>query len=108
MVSKNSNSDKRNEAKVFLLDRFVCNYIKKEWISDDKSNLSQSQELGIHPHVLTKIKNDDGYRIPLSTLAIICFYKKIELSEFFKLIEKQYGSKINDDFVLKTNTKKDA
>ena len=63
---------------------------------------------GICTHVLTKIKNDDGYRIPLSTLAIICFYKKIELSEFFKLIEKQYGSKINDDFVLKTNTKKDA
>jgi DNA-binding Xre family transcriptional regulator len=108
MVNNKSNSNKSNEAKIFLLDRFVCNYIKKEWISDTKSNLSQSQELGIHPHVLTKIKNDDGYRIPLSTLAIICFYKKIELSDFFKLIEKQYGSKINDDFVLKTNTKKDA
>ena len=108
MVNNKSNSNKSNEAKIFLLDRFVCNYIKKEWISDEKSNLSQSQELGIHPHVLTKIKNDDGYRIPLSTLAIICFYKKIELSEFFKLIENQYGSKINDDFVLKTNTKKDA
>ncbi|MEG1025204.1 MAG: hypothetical protein RSD71_07305 [Flavobacterium sp.] len=100
-----SNIDSKGKeelAKVFLLDKLVCNFINEEWILNDKSNLSQSQELGIHPHVLRKIRENDGYRIPMSTLAIICFYKKVKLSEFFTLIENKYGSKINDDFIRKT------
>nr|WP_199001396.1 hypothetical protein [Flavobacterium sp. ASV13] len=106
-MSKNSgaNSDsikKEEPAKVFLLDKLVCNFINDEWISKNKSNLSQSHELGVHPHVLSKIRKNDGYRIPMSTLAIMCFYKKIKLSDFFSLIERKYGSKINDDFINKT------
>jgi DNA-binding Xre family transcriptional regulator len=89
-------------AKVFLLDKLICNYINSEWIDDNKSNLSQSNQYGLHPHVLKKIRENDGYRIPMSTLAIICFYRKVSLSDFFKLIEEKYGSKINDDFVNKT------
>lgn len=101
--SANTDPSKKEEtAKVFLLDKLVCNFINEEWISKDKSNLSQSHELGIHPHVLTKIRKNDGYRIPMSTLAIMCFYKKIRLSDFFILIENKYGSKINDDFINKT------
>jgi hypothetical protein len=53
-------------------------------------------------HIITKIKDVDGYRIPLSTLAIICFYKKISLSDFFIMIEEKHGAKINDDFVAKS------
>jgi hypothetical protein len=98
----NETSSDKELAKVFLLDKFICNYINSEWIMDNKSNLSQSKEYGVHPHVLKKIKDNDGYRIPMSTLAIICFYRKIALSDFFKLIEGKYGSKINDDFVSKT------
>lgn len=98
----NETSSEKESAKVFLLDKFICNYINSEWLVDNKSNLSQSQEYGVHPHVLRKIKDNDGYRIPMSTLAIICFYRKIALSDFFKLIEDKYGSKINDDFVSKT------
>jgi len=93
---------KEELARVFLLDKLVCNFINDEWIIKDKSNLSQSQELGIHPHVLRKIRENDGYRIPMSTLAIMCYYKKIKLSEFFTSIENKYGSKINDDFIKKT------
>ncbi|GEM_PF-489872 len=100
-----SNIDSKGKeelARVFLLDKLVCNFINEEWILKNKSNLSQSQELGIHPHVLRKIRENDGYRIPMSTLAIICFYKKIKLSDFFISIEKKYGTKINDDFISKT------
>ncbi|MDQ1164659.1 hypothetical protein [Flavobacterium sp. SORGH_AS_0622] len=101
--SINSNSTTKEElAKVFLLDKLVCNFINDEWILEDKSNLSQSQELGIHPHVLRKIRENDGYRIPMSTLAIMCFYKKIKLSEFFTSIESKYAGRINDDFIKKT------
>ena len=104
------NKDKKGHSqdeslKVFLLDKFVCNYITTEWLSDGASNLSQSKKYGVHRHILTKIKKEDGYRIPLSSLAIMCFYKKITLSDFFKMIEDKYGSKINDDFVV--NAKKD-
>lgn len=101
-VLNNGTPSVKESAKIFLLDKFICNYINSEWLSDKKSNLSQSQEYGVHPHVLKKIKDNDGYRIPMSTLAIICFYRKIALSDFFKLIEEKYGSKINDDFVSKT------
>lgn len=101
-VINKENSIDQESAKVFLLDKLICNYINAEWIDNNKSNLSQSKEYGLHPHVLKKIRENDGYRIPLSTLAIICFYKKIKLSDFFTLIEEKYGNKINDDFVNKT------
>ena len=108
MSKSDENKDNRQDesAKVFLLDKFVCNYIATEWLSDGVSNLSHSKKYGVHRHILTKIKKEDGYRIPLSSLAIMCFYKKIALSDFFKMIENKYGSKINDDFVDKT--KKDV
>lgn len=107
-MAKNNNrqsKDDHDAAKIFLLDKFVCNFIKTEWLSDGKSNLSQSKEYGVHPHILKKIKGDDGYRIPLSSLAIILFYRKISLSDFFLMIEEKYGSRINDDFVNKENKK---
>lgn len=108
MTEENGNN-KRNlddTSKVFLLDKFVCNFISKNWIDSKKSVNKQSKELGVHRHIITKIKDVDGYRIPMSTLAIMCFYKKISLSDFFKMIEEKHGSKINDDFVDKTKKSK--
>lgn len=102
----NKHSEDKKETVVFLLDQFICDYIRNEWLHRNKPVLPQAQELGVHRHIIKKIIDDQSYRIPVSTLAIICFYKKIALSDFFKLIEAKYGSRINDDFVLKT--KKDA
>lgn len=98
---RNNKRSLEEEGKVFLLDKFVCNFISKNWIDSKKSVNKQSKELGVHRHIITKIKDVDGYRIPMSTLAIICFYKNISLSDFFKMIEEKHGSKINDDFVSK-------
>jgi hypothetical protein len=108
MASKTNNKslDTKKEAVVFLLDQFICDYIRNEWLHVNEPVLPQAQELGVHRHIIKKILDDQPYRVPMSTLAIICFYKKIALSDFFKLIEAKYGSRINDDFVLKT--KKDV
>lgn len=104
MTKDNRNNKKAAEeaGKVFLLDKFVCAYIRDNWIDWSKPIEPQSKELGVHRHILTKLQSVDGYRIPLSSLAIMCFYKKISLSDFFKIIEEKHGSKINDDFVSKT------
>lgn len=99
---ENNKTNLEEAGKVFLLDKFVCNYICSNWIDPSKSINKQSKELGVHRHILTKMKNVDGYRIPMSTLAIICFYKEISVSDFFKIIEEKHGSKINDDFAAKT------
>lgn len=103
MTNDNGNNKKAKEeaGKVFLLDKFVCNFISNNWIDSQKSVNKQSKELGVHRHIITKIRDVDGYRIPMSTLAIMCFYKNISLSDFFRMIEDKHGSKINDDFVLK-------
>jgi hypothetical protein len=104
MGSKMENKSlyKKKETVVFLLDQFICDYIRDEWLDASEPVLPQSQKLGVHRHIITKILENKPYRVPVSTLAIICFYKKIALSDFFKLIENKYGSRINDDFVLKT------
>jgi len=108
-MSKENQNKKRNleeAGKVFLLDKFVCNYIRNNWINLNGSINLQSKELGVHRHIITKIIDDDGYRIPMSTLAIMCFNKKISLSSFFKIIEEKHGAMINDDFVAKTKKNK--
>lgn len=108
-MTKENGNNKTNlddTGKVFLLDKFVCNFISKNWIDPKKSINKQSKELGVHRHIITKIRDVDGYRIPMSTLAIMCFYKKVSLSDFFKMIEDEHGSKINDDFVAKSKSTK--
>lgn len=104
MASKlnNKSSDTNKEVVVFLLDQFVCDYIRNEWLDINKKVLPQAEELGVHRHIIKKILENKPYRVPMSTLAIICFYKKISLSDFFKIIEMKYGTRIDDDFVLKT------
>lgn len=100
--TNNKSSEAKKDAVVFLLDQFICDYIRNEWLHLNEPVLPQAQELGVHRHIIKKIIDDKSYRVPVSTLAIICFYKKIALSDFFKLIEAKYGSRINDDFVSKT------
>ena len=101
----NSKYENKESVKIFLVDKYVCNYICEKWMSANVSNRSFGKSHGIHESIVRKIKEEDGYRIPVSTLTTICFYKGIKLSDFFKLIEEEYNQ-INDDFVLKT--KKDA
>jgi hypothetical protein len=68
-------------------------------MSDEVSNRSFGKSHGIHEGIVRKIKEVDGYKIPVSTLTTICFYKGIKLSAFFKLIEEKYGD-LNDNFEI--------
>lgn len=100
MTNDNSQSNKSKDkkpVKVFLIDRYVCNFICEKWMSDDVSNRSFGKSHSIHEGIVRKIKEVDGYKIPVSTLTTICFYKGMKLSEFFKLIEETYGE-LNDNF----------
>jgi len=95
---KNTGDNKR----IFLVDKYICNFIATEWFSRDISERELARTFGIHPNLIRKIKAEDGYKIPTSTLAIICFYKGVNVSDFFKILESKYGDKINDDIILKS------
>jgi hypothetical protein len=97
-LQSNSFKDKK-PVKVFLIDRYVCNYICEKWMSDNVSNRSFGKSHGIHEGIVRKIKDVDGYKIPVSTLTTMCFYKGIKVSDFFKLIEEKYGD-LNDNFEI--------
>lgn len=90
------------------LNRKICDYIAKEWIGETQAKTEFALNHNIDEKTVRRIYNDKNYTITLYTLNKICEARNIKLSEFFKLIEEQSGSKINDDFVLKTNIKKDA
>jgi hypothetical protein len=102
-IKKSSYKTNQRPKKVFLVDKYVCRYMKEEWFIDAKKDkLREYGRLyGIHYHTVEKIVEEDGYNIPLHTLNIICFNKGVSLSEFFKLVERKYGNKIDDSYVLK-------
>lgn len=92
---------KNTSTRVFLVDKFICNYISSEWFAYAKSDREIARLYGIHHNLVGKIKHEDGYNIPVSTLATICFNRGVKLSEFFNLLEEKYGHKINDDYISK-------
>ncbi|WP_027126471.1 hypothetical protein [Gelidibacter mesophilus] len=93
-------SDKsKNPKKVYLADKYICNYISEE-LFDSKLSLRELGRIhGIHQHVVSKINQTNGYKIPFSTVIIICFYRGIELSSFLKSLEKKYDQKLDDSYI---------
>ena len=63
-------------------------YIATEWISKAKSKRSFALDHDIDEKIVRKIMKKEGYNIPLKTLHRICEAREIELSRFFKLIDK--------------------
>ena len=99
--NQNNKENLTKGKRIFLVDKYICNFIASEWILQNVSDREQARKFGIHPNLIKKIKDEDGYKMPASTLATICFYKGIKVSDFFKILENKYGSKINDDFIIK-------
>ena len=94
MPLKNKNNkqfDETKKTKVFLVDRYVCNFIRDEWMKDLESFRKWGKQHGVHEAIARKINESDGYKIPVSTLNTICFYRQIKISDFFDLVEKKYG-----------------
>jgi DNA-binding Xre family transcriptional regulator len=69
------------------LNKKICNYISKEWISKSKSNRNFALDHGVDEKIVRKIKKENGYKIPVATLNRICEAREIKMSEFFKLID---------------------
>lgn len=91
MVLHNKQKEEPKKIKVFLVDQHVCNFIKEEWMKNIKSFREWSRQHGVHEEISRKINQKEGYKIPVSTLKTICFYKNVTLSDFFSLVEKKYG-----------------
>lgn len=82
------------------INKLVCNYINKKYLNSptdqDGNPISQNNYaslIGISSSVLTKMKEDEGYRIPLSTIYNICQNENITLTEFFSEFEKTIQNK---------------
>ncbi|MBF4473062.1 hypothetical protein [Flavobacterium sp. HJJ] len=84
-------SEKPKKIKIFVVDQYVCNFIKTEWMKDLKSFREWGRQHSVHEAVARKINQKEGYNIPVSTLKTICFYKQITMYNFFKLVEEKYG-----------------
>ncbi|MFC6860052.1 helix-turn-helix domain-containing protein [Zunongwangia atlantica] len=99
MTKKNAKSPRIQQQK--LVDTLVCRFIAENFLSPPHNNegkeISQneySKIIDISSSVLSKMKNEEGYQIPLSTINKICEKEKISLSEFFKKFEKRFPEAI--------------
>jgi DNA-binding Xre family transcriptional regulator len=68
------------------INKTICNYIAKEWISKSKSNRSFAIDHNIDEKTVRKILKDSGYNMPVKTLQRICEAREILISDFFILI----------------------
>ncbi len=66
------------------INKKVCNYISKKWISVSKSNRNFALDHNIDEKTVRKIRQENGYIIPLLTLHRICEAREISLENFFK------------------------
>lgn len=83
-----------------LVNKYICNFITRKWLLDFKhegktiSHNVYAKLSGLSASTISKIKEDKGYQIPLSTIYNICQKENIPLSDFFKEFEKEYGVNI--------------
>lgn len=70
------------------INKIICNYIACHWISEAKSNRAFALDHFIEESTVRKILQEDGYRIPVTTLKKICDARGLKLSAFFELINK--------------------
>lgn len=70
------------------INKEICNYIAREWVSEYESNRSFALDHNIDEKTVRKIIKTDGYRIPVKTLFKICEAREISLSYFFSLISR--------------------
>jgi|TARA_R100000789_G_scaffold31328_1_gene34814 DNA-binding Xre family transcriptional regulator len=84
-----------------LVNKLVCRFITENFLSPPRDQygkeISQneySEIIDVSSSVLSKMKNEKGYNIPLSTINRICEKEKISLSDFFQRFEKRFPEAI--------------
>lgn len=88
----------KNNASV---NKFLCAFIFDKFLKSPKNRdgieISQNQyakSCGLSSSTLTKLKESEGYDIPMSTIYNICRHEKYSLSTLFKEFENKYGVNI--------------
>ena len=79
----------------------ICEFITKEWIDPFLSHGGTQVEFADHHNILEstvrKIKSKSNYRIPVETLFKICQEKRLNISDFFKEVEKMFPDILSPD-----------
>jgi len=84
-----------------LVNKYLCAFIFETFLINPKNDqgieVSQNQYAklcGLSSSTITKLKEPDGYDVPMSTIYNICRHEKYSLQKFFKEFEKKYGVNI--------------
>lgn len=99
MATKNTKFQVIQQQK--LINKLICRFITEKFLSPTRDEngreISQneySEIIDISSSVLTKMKNEVGYNIPLSTINSICEKEQLSLSEFFRQFEQRFPEAI--------------
>lgn len=99
-MANKTDKDITNKANA-LVNKYLCVFIHQKFLIKPKNQLgievSQNQYAklcGLSSSTITKIKETEGYDIPMSTIYNICRHEKYSLKEFFKQFEGKYGVNI--------------
>ncbi len=97
---KKEHKDNINKSNA-LVNKYLCTFIFDKFLKNPKDQqgieISQNkyaQFCGLSSSTLTKLKESEGYDIPMSTIYTICRHEKYSLNKFFGEFEKKYGINI--------------
>jgi len=100
MIKSKKNIDELNKANA-LLNRYLCNFIAQKFLQsyyDQNQNLISQNKYahmcGLSSSTLSKLKNTEGYDVPMTTIYNICRHEKYSLKKFFTEFEEKYGINI--------------
>lgn len=87
----------------YKINNYICEFIRNNWFNPEDSNDKLAGFFVVHDSIIAKIKSAENYNIPMHTLSKICYYKEITMSNFFKILENEYGEKLYEDYFEEKN-----
>ena len=90
-------SEKHNKTN-FIVNKKLCNFIAEKFLRKfyDKQGNEISQNkyaamCGLSSSTISKIKTEEGYDLPISTIYNICRQENYSLNKLFSEFEQTYG-----------------
>ncbi len=86
-----------------LVNKHLCNFIEAKFLREYRNQLGETisqneyaKLCGITSSTISKLKLQDGYNIPMSTIYSILRHEQYSLERFFKEFENAKGINIPD------------
>ncbi len=86
-----------------LVNKHLCNFIEAKFLREYRNQLGETisqneyaKLCGITSSTISKLKLQDGYNIPMSTIYSILRHEQYSLERFFKEFENAKGIDIPD------------